>query len=441
MRLRKHQIFYVFAVILILGITTCQYNGRHAAGYFQAHLVNLDHLDSLYEDVVIQGDSVAIIHIYADYPDYAWVDAGDEGIACVDDAARAVVVYLRYYELTGDRIALKKARNLLNFVLSMQSADGEFYNFIHEDLRINRTGRTSQKSFDFWAARGYWALAYGYRVFHDLDRDFAVTLKDRFQVCKLPLRNLMKRYGQYERFGEKRYPAWLIKKFGGDATSELLLGMEHYFKLSDDNELKKITEKLVEGILEMQLKNGDQFEGVFLSWRGIWHAYANCQTQALAVLGAMLDQLSWLDAAATEANLFYPHLLQEGFLRSFSIGQDVTINRFDQIAYGVRPVFMGLVNLFDITGNSVYGENAGLAAAWFFGRNDAGQIMFDVNTGRCFDGINSKTDINMNSGAESTIEALMCLLEVASHPAIYKSMMNWQKQNNNIRIETNNETR
>ena len=35
--------------------------------------------------------------------------------------------------------------------------------------------------------------------------------------------------------------------------------------------------------------------------------------------------------------------------------------------------------------------------------------MYDPATGRCYDGINSPVDINRNSGAESTIEALLAL--------------------------------
>ena len=56
--------------------------------------INTAHLDHLYEEVVIAGRPMAIIHIYADYPDYQWVDVPDEGAACVDDVARAAVFYL-----------------------------------------------------------------------------------------------------------------------------------------------------------------------------------------------------------------------------------------------------------------------------------------------------------------------------------------------------------
>jgi len=49
--------------------------------------------------------------------------------------------------------------------------------------------------------------------------------------------------------------------------------------------------------------------------------------------------------------------------------------------------------------------------------------MYDPSSGRCFDGINSETDVNMNSGAESTIEALLSLLAIEMNK-VSKSFLN-----------------
>src|SRR5207237_1186052 len=128
--------------------------------------VNLSHLNFLVEDVTIAGQPMAITHIYSESPRYEWVDASGEGIAALDDGARAAVVYLTDYERTGDPAPLDKAKRLLNFVMYMQADDGEFYNFITDRSGvINKTGNTSYKSSGWWAARGGWALALGYRVF------------------------------------------------------------------------------------------------------------------------------------------------------------------------------------------------------------------------------------------------------------------------------------
>src|SRR5215217_8254929 len=102
--------------------------------------VNLAHLNFLVEDVEIAGQPMAITHIYSEAPRYEWVDASGEGIACVDDAARAAVVYLTDYEHTHDPASLDKARRLLNFSMYLQAEDGEFYNFITNRIgTINKT--------------------------------------------------------------------------------------------------------------------------------------------------------------------------------------------------------------------------------------------------------------------------------------------------------------
>ncbi len=73
----------------------------------------------------------------------------------------------------------------------------------------------------------------------------------------------------------------------------------------------------------------------------------------------------------------------------------------------------------EATGDERYRRLAGLAAAWFFGDNPARNT--DVRPG---DGPRRSTAstgpselrVNRNSGAESTIEALLALLAVADDP-------------------------
>src|SRR4030042_5649487 len=72
--------------------------------------VNLTHLDFLVEDIDIAGQPMAITHIYSESPHYEWGDASGEGIACIDDSARAALVYLEDYEHTRDPASLDKAR-------------------------------------------------------------------------------------------------------------------------------------------------------------------------------------------------------------------------------------------------------------------------------------------------------------------------------------------
>ena len=66
--------------------------------------INLAHLNFLVEDIEIAGQPMAITHIYSEYPHYEWVDASGEGIAAVDDAARAAWSTSQIMKSTGIRL-------------------------------------------------------------------------------------------------------------------------------------------------------------------------------------------------------------------------------------------------------------------------------------------------------------------------------------------------
>ena len=54
---------------------------------------------------------------------------------------------------------------------------------------------------------------------------------------------------------------------------------------------------------------------------------------------------------------------------------------------------------------SIWPNGVLAAAAWFMGSNDAGQLMWDPETGGGFDGLRAD-GVNCNQGAESTLAVL-----------------------------------
>jgi hypothetical protein len=373
-------------------------------------IVNLGHLERLCEDVTIQGKPCTIVHIYSDAPDYGWTDASGEGVACIDDVARAAVVYMR----TNDSRYLPRIRGLLNFVLAMQAEDGTFYNFVHKDLTINRSGRTSEKSFGFWAARGYWALAAGYAFFKERDVEFASTLQAAYLRCLPQLDSLALAYGNYQNINGQSWPVWLINRHAADATSEFLLGAAEYLAAAREPALQQHAEKLAEGLMAMQVKTDSVMYGAFCSWPGYWHAWGNAQLQALAALSSMLGDRKRQDQAAIGgcflAKLLAGHWLHE---YDFAAGKAAA---YPQIAYDIRTTALGFLQLYRTSGDEKYAILAGLAASWLTGNNISGEPLYDAGTGRCCDGIDPN-GVNRNAGAESTIEALYTLVEIEKVPA------------------------
>jgi hypothetical protein len=383
--------------------------------------VNLTHLNFLVEDVDIADQPMAITHIYSEYPRYDWVDASGEGIAAVDDAARAALVYLTDYESTGDPASLDKARRLLNFVLYMQAEDGEFYNFILDRAgTINETGNTSFKSSGWWAARAARALGAGYRVIRSVDPAYASQLDEAFRrIRDVWAGEVAAHYGKYDQVHGVQVPAWLVSG-GSDVTSIAVLALLEHDSATggQDSATRDLLTKLSEGLAAYQA--GDDRNYPF-GWHPdtvtspfSWHAWGSTQVFALARAGQQLARPEWTASAQHEADSFYARLLAGEMVGEWG----VLPYEFPQIAYGVNSIVQGLVALHQATGDDTYGKLAGLAAGWFYGDNAAGFPMYDPATGRGYDGIQGPSSfrVNRNAGAESTIEALMALQAVYADP-------------------------
>ena len=390
--------------------------------------INLTHLNFLVEDVDIAGQPMAITHIYSEYPRYEWVDASGEGIAAVDDAARAALVYLDDYEYTHDSASLDKARRLLNFVLYMQAEDGQFYNFILDRAgTINQTGNTSFKTSGWWAARAARALGSGYRVMHTIDPDFASQLDQAFQrIRDVWVGEVAANYGKYDQVHNVQVPAWLIAG-GGDVTSIAVLALLDYDTATGGQDVatRDLLAKLSEGLAAYQA--GDHRNYPF-GWHPdsanspfAWHAWGSTQVFALVRAGQQLERPEWVASARREADTFYARLLAGQMVGEWG----VLPQEFPQIAYGVNSLVQGLVALHQATGDDTYGKLAGLAAGWFYGNNAAGFPMYDPPTGRGYDGLQGPSSfrVNLNAGAESTIEALMALQTVTADPVASRYLL------------------
>ena len=397
--------------------------------------VNLTHLNFLVEDVEIAGQPMAITHIYSEYPSYEWVDASGEGIAAVDDAARAALVYLTDYEYTADPASLDKARRLLNFTLYMQADDGQFYNFILDRAgTINETGNTSFKSSGWWAARAARALAAGDRVIRSVDPAYASQLDQAFQrIREVWTSKVAATYGKYDQVHGIQVPAWLIDG-GSDITSIAVLALlEHDTATGgQDTATRDLLTKLSEGLAAYQA--GDDRNYPF-AWHPdnatssfSWHAWGSTQVFALARAGQQLSRAEWISSAQREADTFYARLVAGKMVGEWG----VLPQEFPQIAYGTNSLVQGLVALHQATGDETYGKLAGLTAGWFYGNNAADFAMYDPSTGRGFDGLQGPSSfrVNRNAGAESTIEALMALQAVNGDPVASRYLLYQPEEDN-----------
>jgi hypothetical protein len=396
-------------------------------------LVNLSHLNYLYTPVTFStGTNAAGIYIYAEAPDYHLVAAAGEGFTCVDDVARAAQVYLRSGKFLADTSIQNKTYNLIRFILEMQSANGYFYNFLFPGNTINTNGVTSINNANWWSWRALYTLSEA----GPLVRAKNVQLADKIDaaigklIAKLKT-DLVPIPQTTKVVSGITVPEWLPAGSGTDQAAIIILGLIPL--ANNDAVLTSYIKKLADGIVLMQQGDATHFPySCILSWENTWHAYAGDQAFALMKAGAFLNDAGYTAKGMAEVDNFYSWLLQNGMKSSFVLSKNGgTVNlaseeSYDQIAYGIRPMISASIEAYVLTNSAKYADISGHLAAWFLGANDAHKIMYSVTTGRCFDALQSSSGVNINSGAESTIEALLAMENVEKYPAV-KAALNKYK--------------
>ena len=371
--------------------------------------LNFDHLRHLTQSVTVGTMPVRVIALYANAPDYRPTGSpqrdGLEGIASVDDAARAAVLYLRVFEESGDARTRDDAVGLLRFVVSMEQGDGEFVNFVDTAGRPNRSATSSRKSMSYWAARSIWALGEAQRV-------FGPAYPDGLQGLRAPLDRAVVRM-------TREIDAGRLIGGSATATSEALLGLLALQRAEPTPARAALAERTARLLVPLAAGTAVQAPwGARVDAPGsAWHAWGTRSVSALATASVVLGHPEFLAAAKQEADALWSRFLLAGQVPS-QIAPGGGPKWFPQIAYGIGPVAEGFLAIADATNDRRYAVMAGLTAAWLLGTNPAGAVMYDERFGRTFDGIDgaSADQVNRNSGAESTVESLLALQRVTRNP-------------------------
>jgi len=147
-------------------------------------------------------------------------------------------------------------------------------------------------------------------------------------------------------------------------------------------------------------------------------SYSNARlSQALILAGwrsgnqsmieAGMESLKWLVAEQhrDDAEVFVP-IGSNGF---FIEGSEKA--RFDQQPVEACATVSACLEVYRLTEEGYWFEEAQRVFRWFLGKNDLHVPLYDATTGGCRDGLHPDR-INENQGAESTLSFLMALLEM-----------------------------
>lgn len=295
---------------------------------------------------------------------------------CTDDMARVLVVATREPDSGSEVKGL--ARVAVQFLNDAQSYAGPCRN------RMDRKGRWEDEPSleDCWG-RSIWGL--GTAAAHS-----DVGLLRRLAVI------------QFERAAKVRSPWPRAMAFAALGAAELL---------SVDPEQPAARKLLTDYADTVAKPNGD----AAWPWPEPRLTYANAVlAEAMIAAGVALDDstlrqqgldlLGWLLEFETAGGRLSP-------TPAAGRGPDDARPGFDQQPTEVSTLADACARAAAIDPASIWPDGVLAAAAWFMGVNDAGQLMWDPETGGGFDGLHAD-GVNRNQGAESTL-ALVSTLQHA----------------------------
>jgi len=415
-------------------------------------LTNLGHLDALCTTVtpptqaghttyqLAQEPAIGVLWVYANYTNGTYVPTGGgtydaaantygQGAYDADDISRAAVVYIRHWRQWGDAHSQQAAYQLLRGLTYLQTSSGpdagNVVLWMQPDGTLNPTPtppdspNPSDSGPSWWLGRTLWALGEGYAAFEGQDSAFAAFLAERFQLALGSLRdNVLNSYGTYLTVNGRRVPAWLLTG-GADASSEACLGLDAYAAATGDSATKQALSQLSEGIAALSTGTPTTWPfGAILQDAtdlSLWHAYGDQLAGALTLASTTLHESRLQGPAVSYGAGFVPHLIVQGGPDNEWLPSPIAAP--GQISYGAYSVFADLVALANTTRAPGFEQLAGFAASWWFGNNPGGVVMYDAATGVCFDGVTASGP-NQNSGAESTICALLGMIDLDAMPDV-----------------------
>jgi len=295
-------------------------------------------------------------------------ETGVEGVACVDDAARAIALLHRLWVTTGNESLKRWAEGLRDFVLWMHAGDGLWHNFILDwDGARNADGPTSAPGINFWQARAMLALA-----------------ETATASCDDGARHLLT---------QALDAADLQSPPPSDVRSvhalTLLALLERALDRRLAGRLEAWCEELAACRRDTLMNSPDEL--------GRPHLWGHVQEAVLADASVVLKRPDLLTVAETSANDVFAEVIESGF------------DLAHVTSYDVESAVFVMDRLAAVTGEERYSDLAQKGRRWFDGRNPAGTAVYDRTSGRVADGIDHGR-LSNRSGAEANVTACLALI-------------------------------
>ncbi len=300
-----------------------------------------------------------------------------------DDNARALVACAQYSNIKSDQQIKKLASIYLAFLNHMQKPDGNFHNYLSYNRRFLDVDGS-----DDCLGRALWGC--GRTVNSKLPSDTKLVAKEIFDNA-LPC---------------------LARSISLRAYAGAILGLYNCYKAKPADDLRENTEKLADSIVQ-QYQNEAKPDW---RWFEPYLTYDNARLpQALFNAYMVTKKQVYLDVAQTSVDFILDTLVIDdkfvpiGNKGWYTYGGQRAI--YDQQPLEAAALVDAAADAFYATRQTRYLEAAVVAFEWFLGRNTRQFVMYNPETGGCFDGLTADS-ANWNQGSESSISYLMARLKL-----------------------------
>jgi glycosyltransferase involved in cell wall biosynthesis len=358
----------------IAHISLVEKNGKYKLNY-EIPEISLDHIKRMTTNKgFIQFSAIATPDINSGYT--------------LDDNARALIAVTKHYQLTNTQEDIELIKIYLNFILFCQQENGTFMNYVSKegDFTINNKNENLEDA----NGRAIWALG----EFISYNEIIHYTMIEK---AKLAIEKAMV---NIPNFKSPRAISFSIK------------GLYYYNTEEPSARIIQLITTLADDLVS-------KYRGVSDSK---WMWFEDYLTYANAVLPEAM-----LFAGLSTGSELYMNIAKKTF--DFLLSQTFMDEQIKIISnqgwqhkgkgghlYGEQPIdvaytILALHTFYKAFNNEEYRSKMEIAFDWFLGKNHLQQIIYNPQTGGCYDGL-EKDHVNLNQGAESTISYLLSRLTI-----------------------------
>lgn len=317
----------------------------------------------------------------------------------LDDNAFALIAMCQHYEISKNKNDLDYIDIYLNFIAFCQQDNGIFLN--HVTMKHEFPEPESKEIMDLSGAKAVWAL--GYLITKTTILPEAITVKAETIIQKA--------LSKIENTASIPAMAYMIK------------GLYYYNSYEKSNAVQLLIKTLANKLTQMYLKKAT------IEWQWFDSTISfgdSIVPEALLYAYLETDEYIYKDIAKSA----FDFLLQKTFIE-ISTGKKLSPFLYSEHPWDVSIMILALSKFYHYFKEELYLSKMNMAFNWFSGKNQVNQIIYNPNTGGCYEGIDNDS-VNIDQGAKATISYIIAKLCIDKNSLLPKIRQRKKSKKSNV---------